>query len=226
MVSDAGNPDSHAGASAPTPLNGTSPFNLKNVYTISLEPNSSLPVSVLATGTTTTSGIPPVSSGDTATIGFWANKNGQALIKSLNGGPTSTALANWLATNFPHLYGNLAGKTNADVAALDLAFKGVSGMKTDAQILGNALAIYVTDSTLNTDPTLASKYGFNSSPGGTGAKTYNVGSNGTAIGLSNNTSYTIFFLLQQADLQKAAGTFDANAWNTIADGINQLGDIK
>ena len=60
--------------------------------------------------------------GDTATIGFWHNKNGQALIDSLNGGPTATNLANWLASQFPYLYGassanNMTGKTNADVAA-------------------------------------------------------------------------------------------------------------
>ena len=64
-------------------------------------------------------------SGDTATIGFWHNKNGQALIDSLNGGSTATALGNWLATQFPYLYGpqssnNLTGATNAQVAALFL----------------------------------------------------------------------------------------------------------
>src|SRR5207249_6280975 len=31
--------------------------------------------------------------GQTATIGFWANNNGQALINSFNGGSTSTSLA-------------------------------------------------------------------------------------------------------------------------------------
>ena len=46
-----------------------------------------------------------VSKGDTATIGYWHNKNGQALINALNGGPTSKTLANWLATQFPYLYG-------------------------------------------------------------------------------------------------------------------------
>ena len=72
----------------------------------------------------------------------------------------------------------------------------------------------------------AAKYGFNVSTTGTGAKLYNVGSYGTAIGLKNNTSYSVFFLLQQADLDKKNGTFDANAFNAIFDGINQLGDIK
>ena len=86
----------------------------------------------------------PLSKGDTATIGFWHNKNGQALINCVNGGSTATALATWLATNFPNLYGStssndLTGKTNADVAALFLSFFGVNGQKTYAQILAGAL---------------------------------------------------------------------------------------
>jgi hypothetical protein len=170
-----------------------------------------------------------VSGGDTATIGFWHNKNGQALIDSLNGGPNSTALGNWLATEFPYLYGaksanNLANQSNATVAALFLTFFNVSGQKTSAQILGGALAIYVTNS--NLAGTGAGSYGFNVSPSGTGAKTYNVGSLGTTIGLSNNASYTVLQLLQQANLDLQNGTFNANAFNSIFSNINQTGDIN
>src|SRR5207248_2106192 len=55
--------------------------------------------------------------GQTATIGFWQNKNGQNLILSLNGGATTTQLGHWLALTFPNLYASLDCKTNADVAA-------------------------------------------------------------------------------------------------------------
>jgi hypothetical protein len=64
-----------------------------------------------------------VSAGQTATIGFWQNKNGQNLIKELNGGAAATQLGNWVAATFPNMYGagaganNLAGKTNAQVAS-------------------------------------------------------------------------------------------------------------
>jgi SdrD B-like domain len=172
----------------------------------------------------------PLTSGDTATIGFWHNKNGQALINALNGGSNSTALATWLATNFPYLYGanaganNLTGKNNRNVAAYDLNCFGVKGQKTDAQILGAALATYVTDSDLA--GTVAAGYGFNVSSTGTGAKTYNIGSYGTAIGLSNNTSYSVFQLLQQANFMKQIGQFNANAFNSIFDGINSSGDLN
>ena len=43
--------------------------------------------------------------GQFATIGFWQNQNGQALIKSFNGGSTQTGLGKWLATSFPKLFG-------------------------------------------------------------------------------------------------------------------------
>ncbi len=171
----------------------------------------------------------PIFSGDAATIGFWHNQNGQALIKALNGGSSSQTLANWLASQFPNLYGaqsshNMTNKTNADVAALFLTFFGESGQKTDAQIMAGALAAYVTSSTLA--GTAATQYGFNSSSGGTGVKTYNVGSNGSAIGLVNNQSYTVQQLLQQANLTQGNGTFNANAFNTIFNGINTTGDIS
>ena len=54
-----------------------------------------------------------VQTGQTAGIGFWQNKNGQALIKSLNGGPSATQLANWLAATFPYMYGASAGPSNS-----------------------------------------------------------------------------------------------------------------
>lgn len=178
---------------------------------------------------------PRVGTGDAATIGFWHNKNGQKVIKDVNGGSTSTALANWLATQFPCLYGahstnNMTGKTNADVAALFMKFFGVSGTKADAQILAGALAVYVTDKALSGTGTAITedraKFDFNSLPGGTGIKTYNVGKNGTALGLTNNTPYTVLELLYQANLMKQQGTFNSTAFNDVFDGINTTGDIK
>ena len=86
---------------------------------------------------------PPITlgHGDTATIGFWHNKNGQALILSM---PNSPALANWLAGSFPCLYGidaganNLAGKSNTQIAAYFLTLFNVKGQKTYAQVLAGA----------------------------------------------------------------------------------------
>jgi hypothetical protein len=92
---------------------------------------------------------PSLSHGDTATIGFWANKNGQGVITCENGSANSTALGNSLASNFPNLFGSLAGKTNTQVAAAFATAKsnvgGVQG-NTYAQAFAVALAMYVTSS--------------------------------------------------------------------------------
>ena len=170
-----------------------------------------------------------MTTGDTATIGYWQNKNGQALLKAVNSGATATNLGNWLATSFPYLWGasagtanNMTGKTNAQVAAYYITvFKSNKWM---AQVMGNAFASYVTSSAL-AGGNYSGSYGFNVSAAGTGAKTYNVGSYGTAIGLANNTSYTVAQILNAANQQKQAGTFNSNAFNVICEAINSKGDI-
>src|SRR5262249_1982530 len=51
---------------------------------------------------------PAVIAGQFASANFWNNSKGQAVILSFNGGSSSTALGNWLATNYPNLFGNAA----------------------------------------------------------------------------------------------------------------------
>jgi hypothetical protein len=171
----------------------------------------------------------PLKPGDTATIGYWQNKNGQALIEALNGGSSATQLANWLAANFPYLYGanssnDLTGKTNADVAALFITFFGGSAPKTSAQVMAGAIAVYVTNANL-AGSTVAADYGFNVSSTGTGAKIYNVSGDGTGAGLQNNASYSVMQLLQQANLQKQQNSFNDISFNSIFSNINEAGDL-
>lgn len=165
-----------------------------------------------------------VGKGDTATIGFWQNKNGQAII---NGAPNSPALGNWLAANLPCLFGYLAGDSDAQVAADYVnVFKNGGSPKTLAQIYCGALACYFTSTNLG-GGSLPAKYGFNQSPGGTGNKLFNVGTYGTAIGLQNNTSYTVLQLLQAANkyCPLSAHPAAADALNNIFSNLNQGGDI-
>ena len=176
-----------------------------------------------------------VTTGQTATIGFWQNKNGQALINSLNGSASSTALGNWLANNFSSLYGsgagtrNLAGKTNSQIAAFYLTLFKVKGQKLDAQVLATALAVYVTTNSLSRN--VATQYGFLVTNAGTGASTFNVGSNGLAFGVANQTTLTVFQILKAANQQAQQGVLYngnvdlRNRANTVLDGINQTGDI-
>ena len=166
--------------------------------------------------------------GDTATIGFWGNKNGQTLIKSFNGGQNSTVLGNWLAENYPALYGatagsadNLTGKSNRDVASYYIKLLGKSSPKLQAQIMATALNVYVTD--IDLGGTAGARYRFNISSLGTGVKSFNVGPYGSAIGLLNDTSYTVLELLAQANLRKQMGSFDIAAFNVIFGAINEAG---
>lgn len=163
--------------------------------------------------------------GDTAGIGFWHNKNGQALINSLNGGPTSTQLGTWLANNYPCLFGNLNGQPNSVVAAQYLACFNVKGQKTYAQVMAAALAAYATSSAL-AGGSMAAEYGFNVSDSGTGAKSYNVGLYGSILGLSDNTSYTVAQLLQAADANCPFNPAVFKVLNALFDDINQTGGIQ
>jgi hypothetical protein len=151
-----------------------------------------------ATATVTSLGL-GVSTGQTAGIGFWQNNNGQALIASFNGGSTSTMLSAWLASTFPNLYGaraggnNLTGKSNAQVAAFYLTLFAQSGPKVDAEVLAAALNVYATTQSLGGNAGVA--YGFAVTANGLGASSVNVGADGAAFGVANNTTRNVYQLL-------------------------------
>jgi hypothetical protein len=176
---------------------------------------------------------PPVTGtlhrGQTATIGYWQNKNGQALLRSLNGGPTAKALGNWMASNFPNIWGNLAGKTNAQIADLFIAKFKLKGTKSDAQAMAVAFAIYATDSDLA--GTTAVKYGFEVTSAGAGGATFNVGASGASFGVANGTVLSVFDLLKKADAKSAGNVLYGGNLSllggavSIFDAINNAGDI-
>ena len=142
---------------------------------------------------------------------------GQALIKALNGG-TGTQLGDWLAATFPNMFGatgaNLAGKSNAQVAAYFQALFATRGDKLEAQVLATALSVYVTNSTL-AGGTYAAAYGFTMAAGGAGLATFNVGSDGAAVGQANGTTITILDILLAAD-QHATHTTTAAGFTLYA----------
>ncbi len=182
-----------------------------------------------------------VQAGQTASIGFWNNKHGQSLIKSLNGGPASTQLADWLAATFPNMYGaaagsnDLAGRTNSQVATFFQSLFTLKGPKLDAQVLGTALAVYSTNSTLAGNSAMA--YGFVVTGYGVGASTFNVGSRGAAFDVVNNTSVAVMDLLLATDRKSVNGVLNYNAnantmktqrdlANSLYSDLNQAGDIN
>jgi hypothetical protein len=141
--------------------------------------------------------------GQTAGIGFWHNKNGQALIQALNGASTSTQLANWLAERFPNMFGNMAGKRNAQVAAIYQQVFAYKGDKTEAQFFATALSIYASSSLL-AGGNYAASYGFTVTQGGAEVATTSVGSNGAVVGVANNTVMTVMDIMRALDAQATA----------------------
>jgi len=172
-----------------------------------------------------------VTSGQTATIGFWQNKNGQALIKALG---ENTQLGDWLAATFPHLYSGLAGKTSSQVAAF---YQGLFSSKAkiggpakvDCQVMAVALATYVTNSSLA--GTVATRYGFRVTQFGVGIATFNVGTSGAAFGVANYTTMSVMDLLLATDFRSSDDVlydYDIKLRtlaNTIYTAINESGDI-
>jgi hypothetical protein len=182
-------------------------------------------------------GTGPVQPGQTATMGFWNNTNGQALILALNGGGTSHQLGDWLAATLPNIFGaaaggnNLAGKSNAYIAALFQSDFVVQGPKVDAQVLATALAVYATNATLD-NTGVAAQYGFIVSGDGVGAATWNVGSNGDAFGVANNTTMTVMDLLLATNNQAINGLlYNGNAARrneatAVYSALNQAGSVS
>jgi hypothetical protein len=154
-----------------------------------------------------------VQRGQAAGIGFWNNKNGQALIKALpvvtNADGSVTSVANWLAATLPNIFGrnaanDLTGQSNAAVAALFQADFLLKGVKLDAQVLATALSVYATNATLDSTK-VAAQYGFTVSGDGAGTATVNVGSNGDAFGVADNTTMTVMDLLLATNNQAVNG---------------------
>jgi hypothetical protein len=209
------------------------PVNETVKVTISNNQGNTTTVAVTESATVSNLGK-SVTKGLAGTIGFWNNNNGQALLKSFNGGSSSTALANWLAATFPNLYGsgaganNLSSKTNAQVAAFFQALFNLTG-SAQAQVLATALNVYATTSSLGGSAGAA--YGFQVSAVGLGAYSYSVGKDGAAFGVANNTTLNVYELLVVVNKKAANGVLyggDATLQTRCADllgALNQAGSI-
>jgi hypothetical protein len=166
-----------------------------------------------------------VQQGLTNGIGFWNNKNGQRLIDSFNGGPDSTAFSTWLATVFPNSGGapfGLFGASNAQVAALYQGLFAMPGSNNlQAEELATLLNIYATTQSLG--GTAGEAYGFDVTATGLGADSFNVGSDGAAFGVANNTVLNVYELLEALNANSA--TLEKEA-NDLFDALNKAGAIS
>jgi hypothetical protein len=125
---------------------------------------------------------------------------------------------------------NLTGQSNAVVAALFQQDFVLHGVKLDAQVLATALSVYATNATLDSTK-VAAQYGFTVSGDGVGTATVNVGSDGDAFGVANNTTLSVMDLLLATDAQAVNGvlyggdaTRRAHA-NDVYTAVNQAGGL-
>jgi hypothetical protein len=168
-----------------------------------------------------------------------------SLIKSSTFGSSTSPLANTsaLAYYIKVTYANVfttgggttfSGKTNADIATY---FTTLSNSKTQidnlrVQILAVALDVWATTTGegWSTAAGGSASYGFkqDSFHNGTGTIVINVGNNGTAFNVPNNSWLTVNQLLSLANSRWS--TFIAskdyvNMANVVFNGINEKGDI-
>jgi hypothetical protein len=213
-------------------VNGSHTYADPGIYAATVQISHNL-------GNTTTAAVYPtanvpslgqsVQHGLTGGIGFWNNKNGQALINAFNGGSDASALSSWLATALPNLYGSLSGSSNAQVAAFYQSQFALPGSNLAAEVLATALNVYATTQSLG--GTVGQAYGFTVTATGLGADSFNVGSDGAAFGVANNTSRNVYELLKAVDQQSAFGslyngdTALQKEANGLFDALNKAGAI-
>jgi hypothetical protein len=110
--------------------------------------------------------------------------------------------------------------------------------KVDAQVMATALAVYVTNQALA--GTTATAYGFQVSATGLGTRTFNVGSNGAAFGVADNSNVSVMDLLLAVNARSHNGLLydqngdgqisspeagDRTMANDVFSGINEAGGI-
>jgi hypothetical protein len=135
-----------------------------------------------------------VTSGDAAPVGYWQSKGGRELINAVN-----NDLAAWLASNFSNVFGDVFDSTSvADFYQQELfkqkGQKTAKPSKVDAHFMAVAMSTFVTSQNLS-GSTIAAGYGFNVTDTGLGSKTVNVGDNGAAFNVADNTDAAIMQLL-------------------------------
>ncbi|HLJ97570.1 MAG TPA: hypothetical protein VKU02_30700, partial [Gemmataceae bacterium] len=157
----------------------------------------------------------PVGPNQTKPTNWWSGVLGQELIRQFGLTSGGLTLGQWLATNFPNLYGggngapNLTNLTNAQVATFYLGlFNQPNTLHVGAEVLDTALDIFAT--TLSLGGTIGQSYGFKVDTLGVGAATWNIFSSGQAFGVPNNSNLTVLQIMQAANNFAVSG----NPWDS------------
>src|SRR5262249_57452780 len=102
-----------------------------------------------------------------------------------------------------NLFGYLNGARNAFVALYYESLFNQSGANAEAQVMATALNVYATTQSLG--GTAGQAYGFTVTVTGLGADSFNVGADGAAFGVANNTTRNVYELLKAVDAQAIDG---------------------
>ena len=100
-------------------------------------------------------------------------------------------------------------------------FRGAG--KLDAQFMATALNVFATDSSLG--GLAATYYGFTVGQYGLGNSTWNIGSDGAAFNVSNNSTLTVMQILQDWDQQANKGIMSLKLALDVFGGINGKGGL-
>jgi|SRR5579871_522165 len=192
-------------------VNGTHTYAQATTYTITatvLHEGLLVQVQVQATVANLGQFVP---AGMVKPTGFWEGLQGQELIRQFGLTSGNQTLGQWLATTFPGLYGggggaaNLSSFTNAQVGTYyqSLFLHPQGGNRLDAEVLATALEVFTTTSSLG--GTLGQNYGFTVNSDGLGAYLWNIGSSGSAFGVTNNAVLDVFQILLATNYNAVGG---------------------
>jgi hypothetical protein len=183
-------------------VTGGHTYSAGGTFPLSVDISSPTSGAATATGSATVA----LPAGLTASPVFWSSSTGQSLIKSFNGNG-SKQLGNWLASNFPNLFGANAGSandlTNQNNKKVATYYLSLPLGSVQSEVLTTALNVYATTASLG--GTAGIGFGFNVSATGLGAVPYTVGMDGAAFGVPDNTIESVFNLLLAVDAQTVTG---------------------
>jgi hypothetical protein len=117
---------------------------------------------------------------------------------------------------------------NASVAEFFRSRFVLKDQRLDAQVLATGPTVYVTDGTLD-GTGVGAQYGFTVGGNGVATATVNVGTNGAAFGVADNTVMTVMDVLLAADAQAVNGVLyngdktKRDKANAVFSAINQAG---
>ena len=188
------------------------------------------------TNTVTTTPLgPALGHGASATISFWDSKCGQTLIKSFNCSASSTATGELDVRQFPQPVRQFRrADQHPDRRPLldclrQLRRRTGQHLRADVRDRPVGLRHHVVAGRHQ-----GAGYGFTVTCGGTGTLSYNVGANGAAFAVPNNTSLNVatILLVLNDNYNATTGLFYGgsqsltSAANNVAIGVNQGGNVN